>query len=225
MVELGMIESLIKEKVELKVGLICLTTALCLTFIHFSYVPFNGQLERLTFWAAESFFFYFVIPAMLIKLVFKQNLAAYGFKLEGALKNWQLYLAMALFMLPVVYICSRTPNFQSHYPFYRLSYGESWYPNLLIWELFYLLQFIGLEFFFRGFMVHGLKEKMGIHAVFVMVIPYCMIHFGKPFPECLASIGAGLILGYLSYRNNSVMLGIAIHYAVAISMDVCALWL
>ena len=206
-------------------GVVCLATALCLTFNHFCYIPMGTQLHRLVFWASQSFFFYFVIPLLLIKLVFKQNLAAYGFKLKGAFKNWQVYLAMFVFMMPVVYICSQTPNFQSHYPFYRMSYGESWYPNLLIWETFYLLQFIGLEFFFRGFMVHGLKERFGIESVFVMVIPYCMIHFGKPFPECLASIFAGLILGYLSYKNNSVILGIAIHYAVAISMDVCALWL
>ena len=220
-----MIESLIKEKIDVKVGLVCLISAFCLTFIHFAYYPEGSQLERLVYWASMSFFFYFVIPGLVIKLVFKQNLAHYGFKLKGAFKNWQLYLAMTLFMLPVVYICSRTPNFQSHYPFYRLAPWESPYPNLLIWELFYLLQFVGLEFFFRGFMVHGLKERFGIHAVFVMVIPYCMIHFGKPFPECVASIFAGLILGYLSFKNNSVMLGIAIHYAVALSMDVSALWL
>jgi len=224
MVEADMISNPIKEKIELKVGMVCIGTALCLTFIHFARYSTSSQLGHLAFWASQSFFFYFILPALVVKLVFKQNLADYGFKLKGSLKNWPLYLGMFAFMLPVIYICSKTANFQSHYPFYRLSWGESWYPNLLIWEGFYLLQFIGLEFFFRGFMVHGLKDKMGIHAVLVMVIPYCMIHFGKPFPECLGSIIAGLILGYLSYKNNSVMLGIAIHYAVAITMDLCALW-
>lgn len=219
-----MILNPIREKIDIKVAFVCLTTALCLTFIHFLNYPLDTQLQRLVFWASQSFFFYFVVPGLVVKLVFKQNLADYGFKLKGSLKNWPLYLGMFVFMLPVIYLCSRTPNFQSHYPFYRLSFGESWYPNLYIWEGFYWLQFVGLEFFFRGFMVHGLKDKMGIHAVFVMVIPYCMIHFGKPFPECLGSIIAGLILGYLSFKNNSVMLGIAIHYAVAVSMDMSALW-
>ena len=72
-------------------------------------------------------------------------------------------------------------------------------------------------------MVHGLKERFGIHAILIMVIPYCMIHFNKPFLECLGSIIAGLLLGYLSYRNRSVMLGIAIHYGVALTMDISAL--
>lgn len=219
-----MIRHFIKEDIDLKVGLVCLISTLSLVFIHFTRYAFDSQLERLVFWASQSFFFYFVVPACVIKLVFRQDLSAYGFKLKGALKNWQLYLAMFIFMIPVVIICSGSPNFQSHYPFYRLAYGEAWYPNLAIWELFYLLQFIGLEFFFRGFMVHGLKERFGVHAIFVMVIPYCMIHFGKPFPECLASIFAGLLLGYLSFKNNSVILGIAIHYGVALSMDISALW-
>ncbi|MBL4818145.1 MAG: CPBP family intramembrane metalloprotease [Deltaproteobacteria bacterium] len=218
-----MIQKFIKEEIDSKVAWICLVSTLCLVFIRFTHLPSSSELERLCLWASQSFFFYLIIPALVIKLIFKQDLASYGFKLKGSLKNWQLYLAMFIFMLPIIYICSRSPSFQSHYPFYRLAAGESWYPNLLIWELFYLLQFIGLEFFFRGFMVHGLKERFGIHAILIMVIPYCMIHFNKPFLECLGSIIAGLLLGYLSYRNRSVMLGIAIHYGVALTMDISAL--
>ena len=220
-----MLRSLIKEMPDFKVAIICISTALCLTFNHFmSYPTSLTQLEHLIFWASQSFFFYLIIPTLIIKILFKQHWADYGFKLKGGLKNWPLYLALFVFILPLIYFFSTTPNFQSHYPFYRLYPHEPWYPNLLIWESFYFIQFVGLEFFFRGFMVHGLKEKMGIHSVLVMTIPYCMIHFQKPLPECLGSIIAGLILGTLSYRNNSVILGIVIHYAVALSMDLCALW-
>jgi len=51
-----------------------------------------------------------------------------------------------------------------------------------------------------------------------------MIHFGKPFGETIAAIIAGLILGTLSLKSRSIVLGVIIHYTIAITMDVFALW-
>jgi uncharacterized protein len=71
--------------------------------------------------------------------------------------------------------------------------------------------------------VHTLKRDLGAHAVFVAVVPYCMIHFQKPLPEALGAIVAGIILGTLSLRTGSVLGGAAVHVAVALTMDVLAL--
>jgi membrane protease YdiL (CAAX protease family) len=51
-----------------------------------------------------------------------------------------------------------------------------------------------------------------------------MIHFGKPLPETIGAILAGLALGALSIKSRSVYWGVAIHYAVAITMDLGALY-
>jgi membrane protease YdiL (CAAX protease family) len=51
-----------------------------------------------------------------------------------------------------------------------------------------------------------------------------MIHFGKPFPETLAAIIAGIVLGTISLKSRSIWMGVAIHYTVALSMDIAALW-
>ena len=91
------------------------------------------------------------------------------------------------------------------------------------WQALYALQFVSLEFFFRGFLVHTLKRDLGAHAVFVAVVPYCMIHFQKPLPEALGAIVAGIVLGTLSLRTGSVLGGAAVHVAVALTMDVLAL--
>jgi membrane protease YdiL (CAAX protease family) len=56
-----------------------------------------------------------------------------------------------------------------------------------------------------------------------MVVPYCMIHFGKPFLEALAAIAAGIVLGTLALKTRSIWCGVLIHVSVAISMDVAAL--
>lgn len=123
---------------------------------------------------------------------------------------------------PVVFLMSYTAGFQKTYPFYSLA-SRSWF-DFLLFEAFYAFQFFSLEFFFRGFLLHSIKRYVGAYAIFIMIVPYCMIHFGKPMPETFGAIGAGIILGTLSLRTNSIWGGVGIHVAVAVSMDICSLW-
>jgi aryl-alcohol dehydrogenase-like predicted oxidoreductase len=46
---------------------------------------------------------------------------------------------------------------------------------------------------------------------------------GKPLPETLGAIGAGLILGTIAMRTKSIWGGVLIHVGVAMTMDVFAL--
>ena len=94
----------------------------------------------------------------------------------------------------------------------------------MIWGLIYFFQLFGLEFFFRGFLVHSLKKSLGLYSIFVMTVPYCMIHFSKQPAETLSAIAAGIFLGWLSYKNGSIWLGLILHCTVAFSMDIFALY-
>jgi uncharacterized protein len=244
-------QEIVKQtKPDYKVMLICITVAFSLTMIKYigdvnftlgllhgtSSINFtkwfedlmtinkNAQLYRLLYWVGIMIVFYFILPLLLIKLVFKQTLSDYGLRIKGAFKDYKLYVLMLCFMIPLVVFFSQTESFQQRYPFYDLRKGESIYPNFIIWEIFYFLQFFALEFFFRGFMLHGTKQRFGFYSVFVMTIPYCMIHFGKPLPETIAAIIAGIILGVLSLKSKSIWLGVTIHYSVAITMDLCAMY-
>ena len=127
-------------------------------------------------------------------------------------------------MIPLVLYFSCTPSFQARYPFLKIPAGGHLYPDLWKWELLYCLQFFALEFFFRGFILFGLRPRFGFYSVFIMTIPYCMIHFGKPLPETLAAIIAGIVLGCLSLKNKSVLMGFLIHISVGLSMDLASLW-
>ncbi len=184
----------------------------------------NRQLHELTYWAVGWIFVYFVIPALVIKLAFRERLRDYGLKLTGALKDFWIYGVMFVVMVPLVLLCSGNQHFQDTYPFYRVRPGESLWPNFWRWEALYFCQFFALEFFFRGFMVHGTRHRFGLYSVFAMMVPYCMIHFGKPLPECCGSIVAGIVLGFMSLKTRSIWLGAAIHVTVALSMDFAALW-
>ncbi len=184
----------------------------------------NASLNRLIYWVLVLDFFYLILPMLTIKLVLRENIKSFGWHFKLEKNGIKLYLIMLAFMIPLVLYFSGTQSFQDRYPFYNIPKGTPLYPNFVIWEIFYFSQFLCLEFFFRGFLINGLKPKLGIYAIYIMTIPYCMIHFGKPMPETFAAIIAGLILGFLSFRHNSIFLGFLLHVSVALSMDFAALW-
>jgi len=185
--------------------------------------PQNQRLSNVCYWATGQTLLYAVAPMLIIKLVFRERLSDYGLKFRGVFDGWWVYLVMFSVMLPIVLYVSASAAFQRQYPFYHPGDAEPLWPRFWIWQLFYAAQFVALEFFFRGFMLHGVKHRLGAYAIFVMTVPYCMIHFGKPMRETFAAIVAGVLLGFMSLKTRSVWLGAALHIGVAITMDVAAL--
>ena len=187
---------------------------------------FRGSEARFharVFWAFFRALGFLVIPAAVVLAVLGRPLSDFGVRVRGILPHGWLYLALLLLIAPAVIIASYTQPFQATYPFYRVEPGEPLWPNFWLWELMYAVQFVGIESFFRGFLIHGLKHRMGYTAVWVSVVPYAMIHFEKPLAECLGAIVAGWVLGTLSLRTGSVWWGAAIHTAVAWGMDLLSL--
>lgn len=180
-----------------------------------------ARLSRLMYWSGSTFVAYMLVPMLYIKWVMDGSLREYGLGMAGVLDHGWIYISMFLAVLPAVYFASFNESFQNTYPFYEQA-SRSWL-DFLLWELTYALQFMSLEFFYRGFLVHGLKKRFGVYAVLLSVVPYCMIHFGKPMPETLGAIFAGIALGLLSLFTRSIWLGVAIHVSVALSMDVLSL--
>jgi membrane protease YdiL (CAAX protease family) len=173
------------------------------------------------FWVGCRVLCYFLIPLATL-LALGHNPLNFGLRARGVVRHIPLYFVLAGVMLPIVVAVSLLPAFQRYYPFHDYA-GQS-VRGLLLWEGLYALQFIALEFFYRGFLLFSLERYLGAYAVFVMVIPYCMVHFGKPFAETLAAIPAGVVLGALALRTRSIWPGAALHIAVGWTMDLLSLW-
>ena len=95
--------------------------------------------------------------------------------------------------------------------------------HLLVHEAFYLLIFVSGEAFWRGFLTFSLERDFGLYALALMIVPYVTAHFGKPLPETLGAIVAGGLLGWLALKHRSIWLGVAVHFAVALTMDLLAI--
>jgi membrane protease YdiL (CAAX protease family) len=134
----------------------------------------------------------------------------------------KLYLFLFAAFLPVLVFISHTPAFAETYPFYRLA-SRSWL-DLLVYEAAYLATFFAIEFFFRGYLLFPLQRSIGSLSLFVVAVPYCLLHINKPLAEQLGAIPAALLLGLLALRAGSIWYGVLLHTSVALSMDLLSLF-
>lgn len=131
------------------------------------------------------------------------------------------YLALLVTILPVVILASFRPAFQQIYPIHRQA--DRSLLEFLVWETQYLCMFFAVEFFFRGYLLFGLRRALGSQAIFVAMVPYCMVHFTKPPAEALGAIVTGLVLGTLAMATRSIWGGVLLHMTVALTMDLSAI--
>jgi membrane protease YdiL (CAAX protease family) len=165
----------------------------------------------------------YLLPLPLWKLFFpKDSLLDMGLRTKGFFKHAWIYLLFLACVLPAMLLVSHQSDFGTYYPFYRNA-SRSWL-DYLMWEAMYFAQFFALEMFFRGFWLGALKTTMGSGAIFAMAVPYCMIHYGKPYLEVFGAIAAGIALGSLSMKTKSIYQGFLVHITVAGLMDWLALF-
>jgi membrane protease YdiL (CAAX protease family) len=181
----------------------------------------HWELWNLTYWATWRVIGLLVIPVFAVAAHPRLKFADTGLSARGFSRHVWLYGVLFVPVLIVVIIVSFTDEFSTYYPFYSEAHRSLF--DFGVWEAFYFAQFLSLEYFFRGFMIQPLRRIMGSSSIFAMMIPYVMIHIGKPFIECFAAVIAGVVLGTLAIRTRSIWAGFLIHVSVAISMDVAAI--
>ncbi|MBN1611134.1 MAG: CPBP family intramembrane metalloprotease [Polyangiaceae bacterium] len=191
--------------------------------IHGVNVDRYDEFYGYCWWAGARIVGYVFVPLPLWKLLFpRDSLLDMGLRVRGFFRHLWIYGLCLAFVIPAMLLVASQPDFGTYYPFYKQS-SRSWF-DLLIWEGLYFVQFFALEVFFRGWIVGALRKTMGAGAIVAMAVPYCMIHYGKPYLEANGAIVAGIVLGSLAMRTRSVYAGFLVHITVAGSMDLLALW-
>jgi len=184
----------------------------------------SAQFNGLALWAIVHIVAYVAIPVFVVRYVIGGRLRDFGLRVRGSASHVWVYAVLLAVSMPFIVAVSSSAPFLARYSFYHLGANESFWPYMWMWWLLYALQFAALEFFFRGFMVHGLKLRLGYSAVFVMMVPYVMLHFPKPILEALAAMFGAIVLGTLSLKTRSVWWGAALHISIAGAMDLLALF-
>jgi membrane protease YdiL (CAAX protease family) len=174
-------------------------------------------------WCFSRSFGYVIFPLFCWKLLFpNDSLLDMGLRVGGFVSHLWIYGVCLAIVVPVMLIVAQQPDFGSYYPFYKQASRSIF--DFLVWEAMYWVQFFSLELFFRGWMVGALRRAFGSAAIFVMSLPYCMIHYGKPYLEAHGAIVAGVVLGSMAMRTRSIYAGFLLHITVAVGMDLLSLY-
>lgn len=163
----------------------------------------------------------YLLPFALWKLLFPgDQLRDYGLRTRGLRLHLWIYALCVSVVVPLLVLVRRQPDFGSYYPFYKQA-GRSWL-DFALWESIYLAQFLTLELFFRGWWIRAMRS-LGVSSIFIATIPYCMIHYGKPYFEAMGAMVAGVVLGSLAVKTRGIWAGFLAHATVAVLMDVLTL--
>lgn len=201
-------------------------------------------MDHDTFWPLVPFMYFasmgtllrLVIPFILARVVLGRRPRELGLPplfRAGAVERHDavpgvpyIYLALFVAMAPVLWLAAQGAAFQAKYPLAHDIVdpnGGIWIGHLLVYEAFYFLVFLSGESFWRGFIAFGCEKDLGLYGLAFMCVPYVTGHFGKPFSETLGAIAAGTTLGFLALRHRSVWWGVALHYSIALSMDLLSI--
>lgn len=187
----------------------------------FAHLPLP-TLHPYLWTASASVFTRMVMPLLFITLILRESPRDFGYRLAGGRSFFAIYAVLLAVMVPLLWIVAGTGAFQGKYPFWDDA-GASW-RNFILYEIRYFFVFLSGESFWRGFLVFGLAKRFGWHALSIAMVPYVIVHFGKPPIETIGAIITGYVLGYLALKHRSFWLGVALHYTVAFTMDFLALY-
>ena len=138
--------------------------------------------------------YYAILPIFTILFILRKNPLDFGLRL-GDYKLWSFYVTITVIIaVPVLYIGSLFSSVNLYYskPFDFYSFFIRMVPLLLVWE-----------FILRGFILFGLKERFKEASIIIQMVPFVLLHIGKPEVEILMCIPMGLWFGYIAYRGKS----------------------
>jgi len=167
---------------------------------------------------ASAFVLLGLIPLLLVMLLFRESWKDYGLRLG----DWKFGLIAIAILFPIIagslYIDSKTPAMQAFYPIDKGATQSV--QAFLRLEVPCLLFLMAWEFIFRGFMLFGLRPRVGDWlAICIQVIPSSLWHIGLPAKVTLAAIPGGILFGILAVRTNSIVWPILLHYLIWVGLD------
>ncbi len=213
---------------ELKPSVILMTSAMLLA-IHRSFgsiefgkilFPSASDLAAPSFMFVCAFVLLGLIPFVMVALIFRDPIQDYGINLG----DWKMGLRLTSVLFPIIgstllFPASQTAEMRAFYPFDKdaMSSVSVFIQLELTRGIFF---YTAWEFFFRGFMLFGLRRYVGDWlAICIQTIPACLWHIGMPTGEIISSIAGSILFGILAIRTRSILWPFLLHYFIGVGLD------
>lgn len=182
------------------------------------------------------------VPLCFILICLRREASEFGLT-TGDLKKGALFALVGfLLFLPVLFIVAPTNDAQNYYignslaqsgavTGVRLVPGGGYVGGAIDWgrlvfhECVFGFYMFCWEWFFRGFLLFGIRKVLPDWAAIVLQAAlFFALHWGKPMPELYSSLAGGLLLGVVALRLRSFLPCFLIHYAISMSFDFAVLY-
>jgi CAAX amino terminal protease family. len=151
----------------------------------------------------STFLFYAAFPILTILIVLRRNPLNFGLNF-GSPRVWLKYvLVTCLISAAVLYAASFVPSLQKYYKQDNFNFVHYFLVNCL--------SLCAIEYMFRGFLLFGLKDKFKEGSILIQMIPFVLLHLGKPELETISCLFTGILFGYIAYRGKSFWPAFIIH--------------
>lgn len=160
-----------------------------------------------------------IIPALYMKFKMNANFSEFGLGLGNVKAGLKLLAICIPIIIVVLYFGTDAPDVKSEYPLAKSLHTQR---EMIIWYhlAYVLLYYTAWEFFFRGFLLFGLKDRFGVfNAILIQTISSCLIHLGKPAGETIGAIFVGILFGIFAYRTKSIWYVFILHILMGLSTD------
>jgi membrane protease YdiL (CAAX protease family) len=151
----------------------------------------------------SSFIYYAIAPILVILIFLRKNPLDFGLGI-GNPRLWIKYLLVICPIAAVILlVASFMPSMQSYYKMENF--------NFLNYFLISCVSLSSQEYIYRGFLVFGLEKKFKEGSIFIQMIPFALLHLGKPELETISTLFTGILFGYVVYRGKSFWPAFIIH--------------
>ena len=147
---------------------------------------------------------YLLVPLFFVIFIFRENPAQYGFQLGVWREGLKLTIGGVLLMTPILWWLLRAESGMQDY-YAHLLPGLPWTT---------LIDLLGWEFLFRGWLLFGYARKFGAEALWLQAVPFALAHVGKPELETLSTIFGGFAFGWVAWRTKSFLYPLLIHWYI-----------
>jgi membrane protease YdiL (CAAX protease family) len=199
----------------LATAFLLLACALLLLDRNYDVLPRFGPIDprSLRNQGIERLVLFGLVPLGIL-LALREDPRRYGLG-RGDLRRAVLLGGMATGLtVPVIALIAASPAL-------RDWYGPSMttVPDVLLTNV---VDLVPTEFLLRGFLLFALVRAVGPFGVVVAVVPFVMVHIGKPDLEAFSTLGGGLVFGWLNWRTGSIWASAAYHVVIQTTVVVAA---
>jgi len=178
----------------------------------------DQQVKQVVLQRAWGFLFLGILSALIILLIFGENLTRYGlgFSFRAPLP-WWVFLILPV-ILAAGYFSASKPGNLALYPQIRIKY---WTPGILaLSAISWIIFLLGYEFLFRGFLLYASLEVMDPWAAIALNCSlYAFAHFYKGPGEAFGAIPLGILLCYLTLLTGNIWSALVVHSVMALTNE------